>query len=136
MPRKPKDTTQKQRTRIPGGVTGKGFIAGDPRINRLGRPKGFDELRELAREIAALEVDAGGQKVSRVTAILMALSSDKKHMREFLEYAFGRVPQAVDVTSGGEKLIIEIVRKDTPNKNDNGEDSSPQATPETASDPQ
>ena len=27
------------------------FIKGDPRINRDGRPKNFDALRELAREI-------------------------------------------------------------------------------------
>ena len=33
--------------------TGKGgFVKGDPRINRKGRPRSFKELRDLARQIA------------------------------------------------------------------------------------
>lgn len=36
-----------------GGITGKGFVKGDPRINRKGRPKSFDALRARAIEISA-----------------------------------------------------------------------------------
>ena len=42
------DEAQQQKTRV--GVTGKGFVKGDPRINRLGRPKHFDQFRKLARD--------------------------------------------------------------------------------------
>ena len=52
------NTTPKQ-----GGVTGKGFTKGDPRINRNGRPKSFDQLRALAQQIAHETAKAGGNTV-------------------------------------------------------------------------
>ena len=47
----------------PGGITGKGFVKGDPRINRKGRPKSFDALRALAQEIAHEEAISDGQPI-------------------------------------------------------------------------
>ncbi len=34
-----------------GGITGKGFVKGDPRINRGGRPRTFDAARALALKV-------------------------------------------------------------------------------------
>lgn len=51
------------------------FVKGDPRINRKGRPKGFDQLRALAQQIAA-EVgatDADGKAHSNVDMALRKL---------------------------------------------------------------
>lgn len=83
------------------------FKKGDPRINRNGRPKSFDQLRELFQSIAQEEVENyDGKKVTRAEAIGMIMASDKKLMREFLEFAYGKVPlsQIVDITSGGKPL--------------------------------
>ena len=45
--------------KVPGGP----FRKGDPRINRKGRPKSFDQLRSLAQEIAHEAAKQGNQPV-------------------------------------------------------------------------
>ena len=96
------NTTPKQQ----GGVTGKGFVKGDPRINRKGRPKSFDALRELAQQIAHEVVSKDGQPIiiegHRVTvaeAILRewARSGKPQLQQGFIEIAFGKVPTPIEV---------------------------------------
>ena len=91
----------------------KPFVKGDPRINRKGRPKSFDALRELARDIAHEKAKAGGNtvvidghSVTVAEAILRqwAQSKNPTLQRQFIEVAFGKVPQAVDITSAGDKI--------------------------------
>lgn len=90
------------------------FTKGDPRINRKGRPKSFDKLRELAQHLANEPATVDGKPVilqdgSAATQTQMILL---KMMREnperFLEIAFGKVPQPVDVNANGK---IELVVK-------------------------
>lgn len=98
---------------------GKGvpFVHGDPRINRKGRPKSFDQLRKLAVLVAGEQDEAG---ITRVLEILrdMAKSKDVAKQDKFLAYAFGKPKDELDVTSGGEKIgandsdtRLEILRK-------------------------
>ena len=74
----------------------------DPNINRKGRPKGFDELRKLAQEIAA-END-GDFTVIYAMLKRLAKSRNGGDNRTFLEYAYGKPKESIDVTSGGEKI--------------------------------
>ena len=78
----------------------------DPRRNAKGRPKVFDELRELFQEIAHDEVKVDGKKMSRIQAIGLIMSSSPDKFKEFLEFAYGKVPlsQIVDITSGGKPI--------------------------------
>lgn len=105
------NTTPKQQ----GGVTGKGFVKGDPRINRNGRPKSFDALRALAQEIAHEKAKSGGNtviidghSVTVTEAILRQWAQSKNPVlqQRFIEVAFGRVPQAVEVTGKDGGAII------------------------------
>lgn len=100
------NTTPKQRQ---GGVTGKGFVKGDPRINRKGRPKSFDALRALAQqigaEIATVRDKATREDVPRIIgdhvvtnaeAALRSLMQDDPE--KFLHFAYGKVPNPVELT--------------------------------------
>ena len=93
-----------------GGVTGKGFTKGDPRINRKGRPKSFDALRELAQMIAherAGVISRDGHELTVAEAILRqwAQSKNPQLQRAFIEIAFGKVPDRTELTGAdGESL--------------------------------
>jgi hypothetical protein len=104
-----------------GGVTGKGFTKGDPRINRKGRPKSFDALRELAQQIAHEEARKPGKDgqpgdpiiidghVATVTEMIMrqwATSKDPRLVQAFIQYAYGKVPDKLEGPGEkGEHLI-------------------------------
>lgn len=97
------------------------FAKGDPRINRNGRPKSFDQLRALAQEIAhevarakdkrtgeEQEVIINGKRATVAEMILRQMATDPKRQQQFIEVAFGKVPQPVEM--GIEKELLELLR--------------------------
>ena len=105
-------------------VRGKPFVKGDPRINRKGRPKSFDALRELARAIAHEKAKAEGQtlvidghSVTVAEAILRtwATSKNPRLQQQFIEVAFGKVPQQLQHSGpGGGLMTFRVVYDDEP----------------------
>ena len=103
-----------------GKATGRPFTKGDPRINRKGCPKSFDTLRALAQDIAhevatrktktcdTEDVVIAGHKVTVVEAIMRQWATDPKRQEQFIAYAFGRVPQPVEV--GLEDKLLDLIR--------------------------
>jgi hypothetical protein len=103
------------------------FVKGDPRINRKGRPKSFDALRELAQQIAHEEAQSrdaqtgelvpvviNGRKVTTAELVLRKWfqSKDGRLQVHAMEVAFGKVPQPVEVSGkDGGPLELQIVER-------------------------
>ena len=99
------NTTPKQ----PGGITGKGFVKGDPRINRKGRPRSYDQLRKLAQAIAnETTTDNEGNQITTVVAILRSWARSKQPSLQiaFVEYAYGKVPNKLETSLLENKPIL------------------------------
>jgi len=98
-------------------MVGKPFTKKDPRINKLGRPKDFEGVRELAREIAHEVVKDGegdelvlnGKRVTVAEAILRkwATNKDPRYQVAFLEYAFGKVPNETKETVQTQDVVVK-----------------------------
>ncbi len=108
--------------------TGKGgFQERKHQINRKGRPKSFDALRELARAIAHEEatilgepVVVNGKKATITEVILRQWAASKNHQlqRAFIEIAFGKVPDKHELFGkDGTELAIRFIWEDG-NKDD------------------
>lgn len=98
----------------------KPFTKGDPRINRKGKPKNFDALRELAQQIAHEEahtqdgapVVINGRKVTNAELVLRKwmASKDARLQMHVMEVAFGKVPQVMEHSGpDGGPIQLEIV---------------------------
>lgn len=89
------------------------FVKGDPRINRNGRPKSFDALRKLAQQMShevakdrdGNEIIRNGHKVTHAELLLFQMLSDKKQREKFLEIAFGKVPQPIEIGNIGDNTL-------------------------------
>lgn len=107
--------------KVPGGP----FRKGDPRINRKGRPKSFDQLRSLAQEIAHEAAKQGNQPVVidghvvTVTEAIMrqwAMSKDPRLQQKFIEVAYGQVPSVTRLEGqDGGPMIIKVVYENEDN---------------------
>lgn len=110
------NTTEKQQ----GGVTGKGFVKGDPRINRKGRPKSADALKSLIQSILheAATKGADGEQIiidghvaTNLEMMIRSMMKNPRHVETLLDRAYGKVPQALEHSGpGGGNLVIEVRR--------------------------
>jgi hypothetical protein len=101
----------------------KPFVKNDPRINRKGRPKTFDQLRSLAQQIAheAAKSKDGepividGRVISVQEAILRRWASSPLPtlQMKFVAVAFGEVPTETRlIGQDGNDLIIRVIYGD------------------------
>lgn len=105
----------------------KPFQPGDKRINRDGRPKNGGELgalfRRIGNEIATTKdgkplLGPDGKPMTVVEAIARQKAQDKKHQEEFLNRAYGKVPdkhQFENEDGSAFVLRVEYVNKRTDN---------------------
>jgi hypothetical protein len=92
---------------------GKPFAKGDKRINRKGRPKNFDALRELAQHIGKEAHESPIAKErgwSRIEVILRswAVSGEPQLQKAFVEIAYGKVKDEI-AHSGVVRYELEYV---------------------------
>ena len=117
------NTGEKQEKRKPG--TFEKGAGKDPRINRKGRPKSFDQLRSLAQEIAHEAAKQGNQPVVidghvvTVTEAIMrqwAMSKDPRLQQKFIEVAYGQVPSVTRLEGqDGGPMVIKVVYENEDN---------------------
>jgi hypothetical protein len=98
-----------------------GFDKRPAAINRKGKPKSFDALRSLAVGMASEQaVDKAGNPilihgnpVTNAQLVLYQWLTDKKYQKDFIEVAFGKVPQAIDLQTDGKiELIVKYANPD------------------------
>jgi hypothetical protein len=97
------NTAKKQRSK------GKPFIKGDPRINRNGRPRSFDFIRELAQQIGD-EVDPNIKKTNAEIVLRRLMKDDGD---KFIEVAYGKTPQTLNLEVDQKPKTI-IIRESKP----------------------
>lgn len=119
------NATIDKREPLPGGVTGKGFVKGDPRINTKGRPVAFDVLRATAQALLAEPardkkgiaiIGPDGHTLTNLDVLLRRwiASEDPRLQVHVVEIAYGKVPNPVmlsdkDGNSQG-VTMIEVVK--------------------------
>lgn len=102
MPTSDQNGSKSSNTGLKQGRKPGTFVKGDPRINRNGRPKSFDEVRALAQEVAH-----EGANTIRILRILRdwSGSDDVSKQRAFVEYAFGKVPDKIESTIDDKRTL-------------------------------
>ena len=111
--------------------TGKGgFGERKSAINKKGRPKSFDALRALAQQIAHEPATAGGKPIEidghivTVTEAIMrqwAQSKDPRLVQAFIQYAYGKPPETVELAGkdgGAIKIEVDYVGDSEPKPSD------------------
>lgn len=102
----------------------KPFVKGDKRINRDGRPATAASLSALAKrighEVATKKKDGDfvpvlgpdGKPMTVIEVILRQWAQNPKQQGDFIDRAYGKVPQSQEHTGkDGGPVIIKIVRE-------------------------
>jgi hypothetical protein len=111
MPKAGKSTVKQRKISERSLKNLKPFVKGDPRINRLGRPKNIDQIRALIQDIAG-EVVEPNKEWSRIEVLLRAMfiSKNSQDRRSLMEYGWGIVPRSVNLSINWQQEVADAVR--------------------------
>lgn len=117
--------------------TGKGgFQTRKHQINKKGRPRSFDALRELAQAISHEEALSGGQPlvvngkvVTVAEAILRQWFQSKNPVLQMraIEIAFGKVPNPVELSGKDGGPVENVIRFEWVDATDSSNPDAPAA---------
>ncbi len=83
-------------------LSGRPFVKGDPRCNRKGRPRHFDDFRAFGLKLAQKKINdpKTGEELTFAEALIrkMATSDEPALIKLFIEYTFGKVPDKVEMS--------------------------------------
>jgi len=110
-----------ENNKLQGGVTGKGFVKDDPRINRDGRPPMTEEEKlkaKVQRDFAKEYKQSLMEALPLISPVLIAkaLEGDIQAIKEVNDRAIGKPlqKQETDITTKGEKIVFlppEVINK-------------------------
>jgi len=112
----PENAGKNQETRNEKGQFLPG-VSGNP----AGKPPGTRHMSTLLEEaIKRVAEDTGTAEDVQIVAALIkkAKTGDIQAIREIWDRIEGKAPQSLDLTTGGEKLQVQVITY-TPNANDN-----------------
>lgn len=100
----------------------------DERINRKGRPpvpRSLQELRDTIQAVLDEELnltDDGKKTIQRLRAMLRVMTTSKhpQDRKTLLEFAYGKAPQTIDITSAGQPITTPVFVYLPDNKRDAG----------------
>jgi len=94
----------------------KPFTADDPRINRNGRPRDYEELRKLVRKVGYEEVvvNEDGSTMTMIESIVRDWMTSKSFRKQLaaIQYGFGKVPEKLEVERNASKIVIRSTEVD------------------------
>ena len=94
----------------------KPFTQDDPRINRNGRPRDYEELRKMVREVGFEQV--GVKEDGTPMTLIESIVRDWMHSKSFnkqlaaLQYGYGKVPEKLEVERNASKIVIRWTEAD------------------------
>jgi len=88
----------------------KPFQKGDPRINRLGRPRKSDLIAELAKSLLEEPVETGheSQTITRLESILREWLESGSFQKKLavIQYAYGKIPLESDSEDRDVQIVV------------------------------
>jgi hypothetical protein len=90
------------------------FVKGDGRINRRGRPRNFDALRELCQRICNEEVTLDGEVMTRLEVLLRdwIRSKDPQKQIALVQYAYGKPVDKIETNlTPGTVLVLHYAHE-------------------------
>lgn len=105
---------------VPPQLVGKNFSAHPENAIHTGRPKDFDQLRKMVLEMgnkeAEFEIEVGKGKKKKIQKLKMTMfqrilmdwfsSQSFEKQQSIMQHGFGKVPDAIDITSKGKSIVI------------------------------
>lgn len=90
------------------------FKAGDPRINRNGRPLGTKNfITDFRQAVKTLADEESGEPLTEMHIIRKGIKTIMKGdarfdslFKDFLDRVYGKPTQSTDITSGGDKIVF------------------------------
>ena len=89
-------------------VIGRPFRTGDRRVNRRGRPRNFDALRELCQKVCHEKITLDGEVMTRLEVILRDWSASKDVQKQIalVQYGYGKPVDKIETNGLENKTLI------------------------------
>lgn len=106
--------TTENNEKLIGGITGKGFVKGDPRINREGKKPDTPEdkiIKKATKQLIEEYKEALGESLELIKPVLIekAVKGDVQAIKEIHDRVMDKAKQPTDLKLSGD-ITVNVVR--------------------------